>query len=79
MNFAINHYNACLLHNLILYYSYLCPSNCDNLYIEEGKEMLRRFEGVQTISDFLLRNEADYDLPSLRMSISKKIKGEQKL
>ena len=79
MNFALNHYNACLLHNLILYYNYLCSPNCDNLYIEEGKEMLKRFEGVQTISDFLLRNEADYDLSSLKLSISKKIKGGQKL
>lgn len=75
---AKNHYNACLLHNLVLYYLYLKSDNCQDLYIKERDEMLFRARDMEPITSYLLLHEAQYDIPKLCdeiMSISNDKRG----
>lgn len=66
---AKNHYNACLLHNLVLYYLYLKSEVCENLFVAERDEMLERAKNMDQITSYLLLHEAQYDIPKLREKI----------
>lgn len=66
---AKNHYNACLLHNLVLYYLYLKSEVCEDLFIEERDIMLEKSENMEPITSYLLLHEAQYDILKLREDI----------
>lgn len=66
---AKNHYNACLLHNLVLYYLYLKSEVCDDLFIKERDEMLEKSKSMEPITSYLLLHEAQYHVPTLRDEI----------
>ncbi len=66
---ARNHYNACLLHTLVLYYLYVQSEDCKNLYLEERKELLERSKDMEPITSYLLLHEAEYDICKLREDI----------
>ncbi len=66
---AKNHYNACLLHTMILYYLYLKLELGENLFIEERNEMLEKSENMEPITSYLLLHEAEYDVEKLREDI----------
>lgn len=68
---AKNYYDACLLHNLILYYNYLNSNNVNNLYQCEYKIMLDEVKNMKKIKSYLLLHEADYDIDTLILSINK--------
>lgn len=70
-NAAKNHYNACLLHTLVLYYLYLKSEDCKNLYLEERDELLERSKDMEPITSYLLLHEAEYDICKLREEIQK--------
>lgn len=66
---AKNHYNACLLHTMILYYLYLKSKIGEELFIEERDEMLEKSENMEPITSYLLLHEAEYDVEKLRGDI----------
>lgn len=68
---AKNHYNACLLHTLVLYYLYIKAENCTDLYIEERNQLLERSKDMEPITSYLLLHEAEYDICNLREEIQK--------
>lgn len=73
---AKNHYNACLLHTMVLYYLYLKSEIGEDLFIEERDEMLEKSENMEPITSYLLLHEAEYDIQKLREDI--KIMSESK-
>lgn len=68
---ALNHHNACLLHNLVLYYSYLSSGNAKELFLAERDIMLEEAKRIVGISNYLLRHEAMYDISKLIEDIIK--------
>ena len=66
---AKNHYNACLLHTMVLYYLYLKSEIGEELFIEERDEMLEKSENMEPITSYLLLHEAEYDVEKLREDI----------
>lgn len=66
---AKNHYNACLLHTMILYYLYLNSEICGDLFIEERNEMLKKSKNMEPITSYLLLHESQYDIKKLREDI----------
>ena len=66
---AKNHYNACLLHTMILYYIYIKKEPVTNLFIEERDEMLEKSAHMEPITSYLLLHEAEYDIKKLREDI----------
>ncbi len=68
---AKNHYNACLLHTMVLYYLYLKSEIGEDLFIEEKDEMLEKSENMEPITSYLLLHEAEYDVKKLREDIKK--------
>lgn len=66
---AKNHYNACLLHTMVLYYLYLKSESSEDLFIEERNEMLDKSKNMEPITTYLLLHEAEYDVKKLREDI----------
>ena len=66
---AKNHYNACLLHTMVLYYLYLRSGKTEDLFIEERDELLEKSENMEPITSYLLLHEAEYDVQKLREDI----------
>lgn len=73
-NDAINYYNACLLHNLILYYNYLCSDDVGELYFEEINDMILRSKELKSIDNYFLVPERDVNVDILLNTIKEKIK-----
>lgn len=73
-NDAINYYNACLLHNLILYYDYLCSNSVDELYFVEINDMISRAKELKKINNYFLVSDKDVDVNILLNTIKEKIK-----
>lgn len=73
-NDAINYYNACLLHNLILYYDYLCSDDVEELYFEEINDMILRSKELKNINNYFLVPERDVNVDILLNTIKEKIK-----
>ena len=74
-NDAINYYNACLLHNLILYYDYLCSNSEEELYFEEINDMILRAKELKSINNYFLVPERNVNVDILLDTIKEKIKG----
>lgn len=66
---ANNHYNACLLHTIVLYYLYLKSDVCEDLFITERNLLLEKSKDIEYITSYLLLHEAKYDVQQLRKDI----------
>ncbi len=77
-NDAINYYNACLLHNLILYYDYLCSDFVEELYFEEINDMILRAKDLKNINNYFLVPERSVNIDIILNTIKEKIKGSVK-
>jgi len=75
---AINYYNACLFHNLILYYDYIGSDASGELYLEEIKDMLLRAKELKKITNYFLISEKNVNVGMLLKFIKEKIKGSVK-
>ena len=67
--------NACLLHNLILYYDYLCSNSEEELYFEEINDMILRAKELKSINNYFLVPERNVNVDILLDTIKEKIKG----
>lgn len=70
---AKNYYGACLLHNLTIYYEYLCSNNCNELFLEELEIMLEKTEAVDKINSYFLISEQGLDLNELKINIKREV------
>ncbi len=73
INDAKNYYGACLLHNLIIYYTYLCSNDCRELFLDELNIMLKKSENINKINNYFLITEQGIDMNKLTLDIRKKI------
>lgn len=69
INDLINYYNAMLLHNLVIYYNYICTTNNNNLYLDEIKEMLNKTKNIKKINNYFLISEQNIDIDILLANI----------
>lgn len=74
INDALNYYNACLLHNLILYYDYICSDIVNDLYLEEINDMLSKANSIREIKNYFLIPEKQVNIDVLLNKIKEKIK-----
>lgn len=68
MNEAMNHYSACLLHTLVLYYNYITSEdvyNTKEYYDKDRDRLLEATEKMTPIKSYLLLNESEYDVSQL--------------
>lgn len=73
INDAKNYYGACLLHNLIVYYKYLCSNDCNELFLNEVNIMLEKAKNINKIDNYFLISEQEIDMSKLTLDIREKI------
>ena len=69
---AQNHYSACLLHTLVLYYQYINSDNCNDYYLEDKNDLIDATKKMIPITSYLLLHESQYDVDELIDSIEEK-------
>lgn len=77
---AMNHYSACLLHTLVLYYNYIMSidssQNCE-YYLKDRDILLEATHNMIPITSYLLLHESEYDVSQLIDEIYNKTRGKQ--
>lgn len=62
---AQNHYSACLLHTLVLYYNYITSDLATDYYLEEKERLLEATKNMIPIQSYLLLHESVYNVDDL--------------
>lgn len=65
---AMNHYSACLLHTLVLYYNYITSVDSyqsGEYYLEDRDRLLEATQNMTPITSYLLLHESEYDVSKL--------------
>ena len=73
---AQNHYSACLLHTLILYYNYITSEEVESYYIEDKNMLIEATTNMIPIQSYLLLHESRYNIDDLISGIENNVRGK---
>lgn len=75
---AENHYSACLLHTLILYYNYLTSEKRTDYLLAEKDVLFEATKKMTPINSYLLLHESAYNVDELIGNINSMVRGKSK-